>query len=94
MSKYEKHTYPKSEFVRHVVKLGGIISREMMRLAEGMWNPNFCSSDASFEARDMLIEIDRIAAHMRQRLAEANAAPVETGEATTILPGALTEEAP
>lgn len=43
--------FPKSSYARHVAAIVRRATFESSQLAEGMWNPMFCSCDASDDVR-------------------------------------------
>lgn len=61
-----KRQMTKAVFARQVSRIVRRATMEAARLADGMWNPNFCSSDAIDEATsfctDIRLEIENIEA--------------------------------
>lgn len=52
-------SFAKSSYATHVAAIMRRVTFESAELAQGMWNPNFCSSDATQNARSFCEEMQR-----------------------------------
>ena len=70
-------TFTKAAYATHVASVAVLASRHLAGLAQGMWNSDFCSSDATDLAEmfcaDLQEKMDAMRAHI------ANLAKAEVG---------------
>ena len=68
----------KAQYGRLVARINVLAAQEMRSLSEGMWNPAFCSSEATLEADAFCDVVQRLLDEIRRRaaLAEDNEAEV------------------
>lgn len=59
-----------AEFARTLARMIRDMSSVATGLAEGMWNPNFCSADASRDVMYLVEDIERRIEHLRKRASE------------------------
>lgn len=57
----------KAEYTRRVGDILLTVTTEIKSLSEGMWNPDFCSSDANSDAKDFCADVRKRLAYIDKR---------------------------
>lgn len=61
----------KAQFAREVAVMQRRLAEEASAMAEGMWNPEFCASDASYETTRLFTDLEARIWHFRSRMEQA-----------------------
>lgn len=61
--------YTNASFALDVATLASLLQGDMSRLAQGMWNPDFCAADATEYARIFVTEVRERLANIERRAA-------------------------
>jgi hypothetical protein len=54
-----------ANLAHHLIGVAKLVSQERDYLASGMWNPAFCSADATNRAEDLCDELSRRIVHIK-----------------------------
>lgn len=65
----------KAEFAREVSVMMRRLSEEAHAMAEGMWNPEFCKSDAAYEATRLCDDLTARIRRFRDKLERSEETP-------------------